>query len=104
MPESHGSAHPSLSASVPTLPSPGFYPADLSFFGGHVVTTAESHDVYFNCASTCWGNPAAFLIDLGKSNFIRLIDQYVNTTSNNRYTKGKPVSLQETFYQHSWPK
>ena len=101
MPESSGTAHPRLTASVPTLPSPGFYPADLSFFGGNVVTTAESHDIYFNCASTCWGNPAGFLIDLGKSKFIHLVDQYVNATSNNRYSKGKPVSLQEPLFTNT---
>jgi hypothetical protein len=101
MPQSHGSAQTSRTASVPTVPSPGFYPADLSFFGGNVVTTAESHDIYLNCASTCWGNPAGFLIDLGKSKFIHLVDQYVNTTTNNRYTKGKSVSLQETLFTNT---
>jgi hypothetical protein len=97
MPESRSGAPRSLPASVPTLPSPGFYPADLSFFGGNLVTTAESHDIYLNCPSSCWGNPAGFLNDISKSNFIHLVDQYVNASSNNRYTKGKSVSLQETL-------
>jgi hypothetical protein len=101
MPESLRSAPRSVSASVPTLPSPGFYPADLSFFGGNLVTTAESHDIYLNCPTSCWGNPAGFLNDLGKSNLIHLVDQYVNTSSNNRYTKGKSVSLQETFFTNT---
>jgi len=73
-----------------------FYPADLSQTGGgSVLTTAVSHPVYVNCATpaTCWGNPAGFLGDLGKSTFIHLTDQYVGSVANNRYTVGNSVSL-----------
>jgi hypothetical protein len=76
-------------ASVPGVPAPGFYPADLSRpLAGPVVTSAESHPVYVDCAETCWGNPAKFLHNLFKSDFIHVADQYVGSTANNRYTVG----------------
>jgi hypothetical protein len=76
-------------SSVPSVPPPGFYPADLSHpFGGPVVKSAESHPLYVDCAATCWGNPAKFLTNLGKSEFIHVADQYVGSTADNRYTVG----------------
>jgi len=79
---------------VPSPPLPSFYPADMTFHGGHVVTSAVSTDVFVNCASggTCWGNPGGFLNDLGKSTFIHVVDQYVHVATNNRYT------LNSTFF------
>ncbi|MGA2919842.1 MAG: hypothetical protein ABSE28_01965 [Candidatus Sulfotelmatobacter sp.] len=80
---------PVSDAAIPAVPPPGFYPADLSHpFGGPVVTSAESHPIYVDCASSCWGNPARFLTNLGKSNFIHVADQYVGLTTDNRYTVG----------------
>lgn len=80
---------PDIDSSVPSVPPPGFYPADLShFFGGPVVKSAESHPLYVDCAATCWGNPAKFLTNLGKSTFIHVADQYVGSTAENRYTVG----------------
>ncbi|MFZ0201951.1 MAG: hypothetical protein WAL05_22345 [Candidatus Sulfotelmatobacter sp.] len=59
---------PVSDATIPAVPPPGFYPADLShLYGGPVVTTAESNPVYVDCTSSCWGNPAAFLRNLGKA-------------------------------------
>ena len=81
-------------ATIAAVPPPGFYPADLSSpFGGPVVMSAQSHPVYVDCASTCWGNPAAFLNNLGKSTFIHVADQYVGMTTDNRYTLGRPASI-----------
>lgn len=86
---------PAGATSIPAVPPPGFYPADLShFFGGPVVTSAEFHPVYVDCAtagaSSCWGGaPPIFLSDLGKSTFIHVADQYVGMTTDNRYTLGK---------------
>jgi len=47
---------------TPTVPAPGFYPSDLDYFGGPVVTQLLSHPVYVNASScggvaTCWGDP-----------------------------------------------
>jgi len=82
-------ATPDIASSVPSVPPPGFYPADLShFFRGPVVKSAESHPLYVDCADTCWGRPAKFLSNLGKSTFIHVADQYVGSTADNRYTVG----------------
>jgi len=81
-------------ASIPGLPAPGYYPADLTYFGGPVVKNMVSHDVFIDCNESCWGDPGTFLKNLGLSNFIHLTDQYVGTTANNRYTLGFAASVQ----------
>jgi hypothetical protein len=70
------------------------YPADLTYQGGQLVTTAEHHAIYLrpngNCpVFTCWGNPEGFLSDLSRSNFIHITDQYVNASANDRYPVGQ---------------
>jgi len=79
-------------ASVPDLPAPGFYPADLNDPSqGPTVTTAQSHNIYVNCpAVNCWGTPgpATFLSNLGQSTFIHVADQYTGSTANGRYVPG----------------
>ena len=44
--------------------------------------------MYVNCAASCWGTPSTFLQNLGKSEFIHITDQYVGSTTNNRYNVG----------------
>jgi hypothetical protein len=81
------------------LPKPGFYPADLSFFGGSVLLQANSLNVYYNCAdSSCFGKPEQFQTDLAKSKFIHVVDQYVGSKTNNRYPLSTtlPVHLNGT--------
>ena len=70
-----------------------FYPGDLSYQGGKVLQTAESNNLYVDCSARCWGNPATFLNRLGRSNFIRVTDQYGSDTASNRYTVGPAGSL-----------
>lgn len=82
---------PSAETLLRFLPKPGFYPADLSrrTSRGQVVTSAQSHDIYFNCPDgSCWGDPEKFLDDLGASRFIHLVDQYVGAHSDGRYVLG----------------
>lgn len=82
------------------IPQPGFFPADLVYHGGPVVTSAEQDLVYFDCPAgpgACWGNPAAFLKRLNDSAFIHLTDQYVGTTADFRYPVGGAVSINETL-------
>jgi hypothetical protein len=68
------------------LTKPGFYPADLSFFGGTVLLQGNSLNVYYNCAdSSCFGEPERFQTDLAKSKFIHVVDQYIGSKVNNRY-------------------
>ena len=69
------------------------YPADLYGFGGSTVQYAKHHPIYLNttathCNPSCWGNPAGFLQDLSKSNFIHVVDQYVGANGYNRYPVG----------------
>jgi|SRR5579871_542299 len=75
-------------SSIPGVPPPGFYPADLSYLGGPVVVTAETHNLYVDCAAKCWATPTKFQSHLYGSSFIHVADQYVGATGNNRYTLG----------------
>jgi hypothetical protein len=65
-----------------------FYPDDLSYQGGPVLQTTQSHAVYVNCGAKCFGYPTKFLRDMEKSKFIHVTDQYVRTDENHRYTVG----------------
>ena len=79
-----------------TVPSPRFFPADLSDLGGAVVTSAVFDNVYFNCADqSCWGNPVGFQNDLVNSKFIHLVDQYVGRKDNNRYAVGAQFTVSQ---------
>jgi hypothetical protein len=76
-------------AAIAAVPSPGFYPSDLDYFGGPVVTNLLSHPLYINASScggvaSCWGNPERFLTDLGSSTFIHVTDQYTKTSGSYR--------------------
>ena len=84
--------------SVPGVPAPGFYPADLSNpKHGKVLATVQSNNVYVNCAASCWGTPSTFLARLAVSNFIHVTDEYVGATGNNRYTVGTATSINATL-------
>jgi hypothetical protein len=77
------------------------FPADLTYNGGPVVTSAASHAIYLlphgKCPiATCWGNPEGFLRDLEMSEFAHITDQYVHTGANNRYTVGKHTMISYT--------
>lgn len=69
------------------------YPGDLNYHGGQVMENVEQYLIYVNvhgsasCSSiaTCWGDPHAFLHDLGKSDFVHVLDQYVGKTDDDRY-------------------
>src|SRR6266446_4983501 len=79
---------------VPQLPIPGFYPADLSNpQNGPTLVTTQFHSLYVNCPSAnCWGNPDQFQADLVRSPFIQVVDQYVQSSTPNRYSVG-PAGL-----------
>jgi hypothetical protein len=87
---------------VPSVSSPGFYPADLSNPShGKTLQVVQSNNVYVNCAASCWGNaantPATFLGKLAGSNFIHVTDEYVGATASNRYTVGTATSINATL-------
>ena len=75
------------------------YPGDVTYQGGAVVTSAESHPLYVlnpavNCTGKdCWGNPEQFLQDLSGDDFIRIADQYTGRNSNNQFTVGTGVPI-----------
>jgi hypothetical protein len=73
------------------------YPGDLSYQGGAFVDHVQSHALYVNCKSSCWGNPEGFLQDLGESDFIHITDQYVGRHDDNRYTVGGHASISFTL-------
>jgi hypothetical protein len=77
------------------------YAGDLTSLGGQVLTSAVSHAIYLQrqtgsqCTiATCWGDPEGFLRDLGNSDFIHVIDQYVGLHDANRYTVGFHATVQ----------
>jgi hypothetical protein len=68
------------------LPSPGFFPADMTYLGGFIIRSGGSVNIYYNCADeSCWGDPEGFLFNLAGSKFIHIVDQYTNAKTNNRY-------------------
>ena len=74
------------------------YPGDLSYQGGAVVDSAQSHAIYLlpngKCPiSQCWGNPEGFLKDLSNSQFIQLLDQYIGLRGSGRYTLGNRAKV-----------
>jgi hypothetical protein len=89
----------SIARSIPNFSGPGFYPADLSDpFHGKVLTSVRSHNVYVNCAASCWGTPSIFLAHLALSYFIHITDEYVGATGGNRYSVGAASSINQTFH------
>jgi hypothetical protein len=84
-----GGAGPTQGA-APDSGAPRF-PADLQYHGGAIVASMQHVAIYMNpngaCTiASCWGDPEGFLSDLGMSDFIHVVDQYTNSTADNRYT------------------
>jgi hypothetical protein len=90
------------SSFIPAIPQPGYYPGDLGnpSPAGPTVVTAQSHGLYVNATPGTWGNPASFLSDLGKSDFIDVTDDYVGSFANNRYTVGTGALITYTGAPH----
>ena len=74
------------------------YPGDMYYRyysgTGYVVGGSVSHDVFVNCAPSCWGKPGQFLTDFYASSFVGVPDQYIGLTAHNRYTKGTTLNAQ----------
>jgi hypothetical protein len=76
------------------------YFGDVTYGGGQVVKSAVSHAIYLQpqtgsqCTiATCWGDPEGFLRDIGRSDFIHLVDQYIGLSGSNRYTVGSHATV-----------
>lgn len=93
-------------ATVPTPPGPFFYLGDVAPFGSPFKTigSTKNHPVYIDMGmcggnpTSCWGNPAKYLTDIGVSTMIHLTDQYTGLTTNGRYTLGTAVPLLVTIF------
>ncbi len=59
---------------------------DLSYYGGPTVSSLKQYDILVNCAASCWGSPGTFQSNFGNSTMVHILDQYTNSTVNNRYT------------------
>lgn len=70
-----------------------YYPSDLTKGPGPIVPMAINHFVYVDCAPSCWGDPAGFMRDLGLSDMIHIVDQYVGSTAPQRYTVGASTQV-----------
>ena len=84
------------------------YSGDVTSLGGHVLTSAVSHAIYLQrqtgsqCTiATCWGDPEGFLRDIGRSDFIHVVDQYIGLFAANRYTVGSHATV--TYSPQSTP-
>jgi hypothetical protein len=100
VPNPHGAAlDAALNAGTTVAPlvnTPSFFPADLSYLGGPVLTNATMHAFFINCAPTfnCWGDvgsiptPVQFLNDYNASTLAQVTNQYVNSSATNRYPQG----------------
>ena len=74
---------------IPAITKPGFYPDDVSNPRQlPAVVTTEHHPIFVDNVPSHWGNVAGFLTDLGKSDFIHVLDQYVGSFADNRYKLG----------------
>ena len=95
-PQSAGQAAAALvSSGAPPFLGPGFYPADLSLVSntGQTIAQAQVHNIYLNCTAACWGYPAIFETNLFYSRFIHVLDQYVGSDENGRYTLGPSLVI-----------
>ena len=73
----------------------GFFAADLGHNpSGATIMRAQHHLIYINMPPSHWGNVAQFLTDLGQSDYVHIVDQYVGANDDNRYTVG--TSFQTT--------
>jgi len=74
---------------IPSIAKPGFYPDDVtkSRAQSRGRDDTASSDLCRQCTQSL-GQCGGFLTDLGKSNFVHLVDQYVGATADKRYTLG----------------
>ena len=85
---------------TPPFTGPGFFPADLSLVSnsGETITQAQVHNIYINCTASCWGYPAVFEHNLFSSRFIHVLDQYVGSEEDGRYTVGPSLVISNYQY------
>jgi len=60
---------------------------------GQVVTRAQIHNVYINCAAICWAYPSVFENNRFSSDFIHVVDQYVGSEAYGCYRLGPSLAI-----------
>jgi hypothetical protein len=61
------------------------YPDDLTNYGGPVMRSLSTHNVYVNCRTrnqNCWGAPEAFQMGLKGSAFAGMLKQYTGSSAS----------------------
>jgi uncharacterized iron-regulated membrane protein len=61
------------------------YPDDLTNYGGKVMKSLSTHNIYVNCPAkneSCWGAPEAFQTKLAGSKFAALLTQYTGSPAS----------------------
>lgn len=78
-------------------------PFDLTYFGGPVLNSAKSFNLYVNCADgplACWGSqsltPGTFLRDLNHDNFIQLVNEFIHSDAKGQFPVAE-MSTTATF-------
>lgn len=107
------SSKASFSASVGRVDNSPF---DLTYFGGKVIKSATSYNVYVNCPqgpAVCWGTgtltPATFLRDLNLSDYINIVREYTGSDAKLKFpveglrtratfTRPTRATMQEIFH------
>lgn len=97
---------PSAISFSETHKDPVSSPFDLTYFGGPVVNAAKSFNIFVNCAdgpASCWGTgaltPTTFLRDLNHDDFIRVVNEFINSDARNNF----PASELKTTATFSQP-
>lgn len=89
---------------APRTPQSITYPFQMAFHGGAVLASAAQHAIYVNCTAggaSCWNYPMNGLSYLNASSMVHIVDQYANSTANNRYPYSTSVLLSYTAFTSS---
>jgi hypothetical protein len=86
------------SAASTKRPQSVVYPADLTYYGGAVVTSARVYNVFDNSGESNFGSPNDYEMYLSYSNMIHMVDEYVHATGANRYDWAGDIAISYAVY------
>jgi hypothetical protein len=58
-----------------------------------LLVKTKSRFITVDCTISCFGSPVTFMANLEKSSMIHLVDQYVGSTADGRYTNGNVIAV-----------
>jgi hypothetical protein len=79
------------------------YPDDLTNYGGPVMKSLSTHNIYVNCPAknqSCWGAPEAFQKALQGSSFAAMLKQYTGSGSSS-YAFADSTATSFTVYKRT---